>query len=160
MNGTERSPLPAICDVSVTNVCNAACDFCGFARDKGLAGPARYIDLAEFRRALPILRRRRIRYMTFQGGEPLVHPHISDLVSSATRAGIHCGVITNGWFLPKYIDALARAGLRRLLLSLDSDRIPKHEHNRGLQGLCARMAQGIDTSTCHLGFRCIVRIAA
>jgi formylglycine-generating enzyme required for sulfatase activity len=24
----------------------------------------------------------------------------------------------------------------------------------------ARMAQGIDTSTCHLGFRCIMRIAA
>jgi formylglycine-generating enzyme required for sulfatase activity len=24
----------------------------------------------------------------------------------------------------------------------------------------ARMAQGIDTSTCHLGFRCIVRPAA
>ena len=26
--------LPAVCDVSVTNVCNAACDFCGFSRDK------------------------------------------------------------------------------------------------------------------------------
>ena len=72
----ERNPLPAICDVSVTNVCNAACDFCGFARDKTLVGPRQYIDLAEFSRALPILRRRRIRYMTFQGGEPLVHPDI------------------------------------------------------------------------------------
>jgi len=30
--------LPAVCDVSVTNVCNAACDFCGFARDKTLTG--------------------------------------------------------------------------------------------------------------------------
>jgi MoaA/NifB/PqqE/SkfB family radical SAM enzyme len=140
---TERNPLPAICDVSVTNVCNAACDFCGFARDKGLAGPRRYIDLSEFRRALPILRRRRIRYMTFQGGEPLVHPEIAALVSSATRAGIECGVITNGWFLPKYIDALASSGLKRLLISLDSDRIFEHERNRGLEGLCGRMAQGI-----------------
>ena len=24
--------LPAVCDFSITNVCNAACDFCGFAR--------------------------------------------------------------------------------------------------------------------------------
>jgi len=72
----ERNPLPAICDVSVTNVCNAACDFCGFARDK-FAGPRRYIDPAEFSRALPVLRRRRIRYMTFQGGEPLVFIRIS-----------------------------------------------------------------------------------
>jgi 2-iminoacetate synthase ThiH len=62
--------LPAVCDVSVTNVCNAACDFCGFSRDKNLAGRRRYVDLGEFSRALPILRRRRIRYMTLQGGEP------------------------------------------------------------------------------------------
>src|SRR5579864_2724895 len=69
-----RNPLPAVCDVSVTNVCNAACDFCGFSRDKNLAGPRRYLDPDEFARALPILRRRRIRYMTLQGGEPLVPP--------------------------------------------------------------------------------------
>jgi MoaA/NifB/PqqE/SkfB family radical SAM enzyme len=143
VNGTERNPLPAICDVSVTNVCNAACDFCGFARDKNLAGPRRYISLSEFRRALPILRRRRIRYMTFQGGEPLVHPDIAGLVSGATQAGIHCGLITNGWFLPKRIDALASSGLKRLIISLDSARISEHERNRGLEGLCKRMAQGI-----------------
>src|SRR5262249_15260663 len=142
-SGTVRNPLPAICDVSVTNVCNAACDFCGFARDKGLAGPARYIDLAEFSRALPILRRRHIRYVTFQGGEPLVHPDIAALVSGATRAGIQCGLITNGWFLPTHIDALASAGLKRLLVSLDSDRVLAHERNRGLPGLCGHMAQGI-----------------
>jgi hypothetical protein len=28
--------LPAVCDISITNVCNAACDFCGFAREKTL----------------------------------------------------------------------------------------------------------------------------
>src|SRR5215470_11257376 len=112
-----RNLLPAICDVSVTNLCNAACDFCGFARDKNLAGPRRYIDLAGFSRALPILRRRRIRYMTFQGGEPLVHPNIVGLVQAAAQAGIECGLITNGWFLPARIEALASAGLRRLLVS-------------------------------------------
>ena len=135
--------LPAICDVSVTNVCNAACDFCGFARDKNLAGARRYIDLAEFSRALPILRRRRIRYMTFQGGEPLVHPDIVALVKVATQAGIQCGLITNGWFLPEHIEALAAAGLRRLLVSIDSDSMAKHDLNRGLGGLHRRIAGGI-----------------
>ena len=139
----ERNPLPAICDVSVTNVCNAACDFCGFARDKNLAGPRRYIDPAEFSRALPILRRRRIRYMTFQGGEPLVHPDIVALVQAAAKAGIECGLITNGWFLPEHIEALAAAGLKRLLVSIDSDSMPKHDANRGLSGLHRRIAEGI-----------------
>src|SRR6516225_7108368 len=54
--------LPAVCDVSVTNVCNAACDFCGFARDKTLSGwsqklrrpasPARSLPMAGFCRAI------------------------------------------------------------------------------------------------------------
>ena len=140
----ERNLLPAICDVSVTNVCNAACDFCGFARDKNLAGPRRYIDLAGFSRALPILRRRRIRYMTFQGGEPLVHPEIAALVQAAAEAGIECGLITNGWFLPERIEALVSAGLRRLLVSIDSHSMPKHELNRGLDGLHRRITEGIE----------------
>ncbi|WP_429319324.1 radical SAM protein [Paraburkholderia sp. GAS448] len=112
--------MPAVCDVSVTNVCNAACDFCGFSRDKKLAGPRRYLEPDEFARALPILRRRRIRYMTLQGGEPLVHPEIESFVASATKAGIQCGLITNGWFLPRHIKQLAAAGLKRLLISIDS----------------------------------------
>jgi MoaA/NifB/PqqE/SkfB family radical SAM enzyme len=142
--GSEpRNPLPEVCDVSVTNVCNAACDFCGFSRDKKLAGPRRYLDPDAFARALPILRRRRIRYMTFQGGEPLVHPEIDSLVASATKAGIQCGLITNGWFLPRHIEQLAAAGVKRLLISIDSADMSEHERNRGLRGLEARIIEGI-----------------
>jgi MoaA/NifB/PqqE/SkfB family radical SAM enzyme len=141
--------LPAICDVSVTNVCNAACDFCGFSRDKNLIGARRYLDLEQFRRALPFLRRRRIRFLTFQGGEPLVHPQIDALVASATAAGIQCGLITNGWFLSRHIDALVAAGLKRLLISIDSDNMSKHEANRGLEGLEVRIRDGIARAHAH-----------
>jgi len=81
--------------------------------------------------------------MTFQGGEPLVHPDIVALVRAATRSGIQCGLITNGWFLPEYIESLAAAGLRRLLISIDSHSMVKHELNRGLGGLQRRIADGI-----------------
>lgn len=135
--------LPVTCDLSVTNVCNAACDFCGFARDKKLAGPARYVDLAELTRALPILRRRGIRFVTLQGGEPLVHPSIVDLVSEIVGAGISCAVITNGWFLRRHIDSLLEAGLDRLIVSIDSADTGEHECNRGLPGLEDRLIEGI-----------------
>lgn len=135
--------LPAVCDVSVTNVCNAACDFCGFARDKTLVGPARYVDADAFSRALPILHRRGIRYMTLQGGEPLVHPDIVQLVSQTAASGISCAVITNGWFLPRYIGSLAAAGLSRVIVSIDSADLSEHERNRGLAGLERRLAEGI-----------------
>jgi hypothetical protein len=68
--------LPAVCDFSITNVCNAACDFCGFARDKTPIGPARYVDTDAYSRALPILYRRGIRYLTLQGGEQQAVPCI------------------------------------------------------------------------------------
>lgn len=133
--------VPAVCDCSVTSLCNAACDFCGFARDKRV-GPAHYVAADGFERALPILHRRGIRYMTMQGGEPLVHPEIVRLVGATAKAGIQCAVITNGWFLPRYIDDLAAAGLGRLSISIDSDRMSEHERNRGLDGLTGRIAEG------------------
>lgn len=63
--------LPAVCDVSVTNVCNAACDCCGFARDKTPVGPRRYIDPDAFAQALPILHQRGIRWRCAARNEPL-----------------------------------------------------------------------------------------
>jgi MoaA/NifB/PqqE/SkfB family radical SAM enzyme len=140
---TPEFNLPAVCDVSVTNVCNAACDFCGFARDKTLIGAARYLDAEAFGRALPILHRRGIRFLTLQGGEPLVHPEIVRLVGLTVSAGVSCAVITNGWFLPRYIEGLAEAGLSRLIVSIDSADLAAHERNRGLEGLERRIAGGI-----------------
>jgi MoaA/NifB/PqqE/SkfB family radical SAM enzyme len=140
---TLDSRLPAVCDVSVTNVCNAACDFCGFARDKTLVGPRRHLDADGFAQALPILYRRGIRFVTLQGGEPLVHPDIVRLVAEMATAGMQSAIITNGWFLPRDIEALADAGLRRLIISIDSADLSEHENNRGLDGLAPRIRQGI-----------------
>ncbi len=73
--------------------------------------------------------------MTLQGGEPLVHPEIVRLVSQTAAAGISCAVITNGWFLSRYVASLAAAGLCQLIVSLDSANLAAHERNRGLEGL-------------------------
>jgi molybdenum cofactor biosynthesis enzyme MoaA len=118
----------------VTNVCNAACDFCGFARDKALVGSVRYLDADAFARALPILYRRGIRFITLQGGEPLVHPDIVRLVSLTSSAGVSCAVITNGRFLPRHTAALAAAGLSRLIISIDGAELGAHERNRVWRG--------------------------
>ena len=82
--------------------------------------------------------------MALQGGEPLVHPEIVRLVSQITGGGIACGLITNGWFLPRYIDRLAAAGLDRLIISIDSPNLVEHERNRGLEGLGRYIAEGIE----------------
>ena len=138
-----RRLVPAVCDVSVTNVCNATCDFCSFAHDKDFVRDRRWIDPAAFARALPILHRRGIRYLNFQGGEPLLHPAIDRLVADSRHAGFRPAVITNGWLLPQRLDSLLRAGLGMLLVSIDSHSLTDHERNRGLRGVGARIRAGV-----------------
>jgi MoaA/NifB/PqqE/SkfB family radical SAM enzyme len=132
---------PAICNIAVTNVCNATCDFCNFAYDKGLVTHRTYIDVEDYRKALDILYRRGIRYLTFQGGEPLLHPHIVDMVAAATAKGMGPALVTNAWLLPKKLDALAEAGLKTIFISIDSASAAEHEANRGLKGVCARIGE-------------------
>jgi len=135
--------LPAVCDVSVTNACNADCSFCSFARSKGYSQPKAWIDAERFIDALPIMHRRGIRHLTFQGGEPLLHPEITLLVSQASTAGMEVGVITNGFLLPQQIQSLTQGGLSFLHVSIDSHSMATHERNRGLPGLGTRIREGL-----------------
>jgi len=56
---------PALCNIAVTNSCNAACDFCNFARGKVPSRDLRWIDTDQFGRALDILHKRGVRYVSF-----------------------------------------------------------------------------------------------
>src|SRR5436190_1278472 len=47
---------PSVCNIAVTNLCNATCDFCSFAYDKGLVTDRRYIDAERFREANATMR--------------------------------------------------------------------------------------------------------
>ena len=62
---------PALCNIAVTNSCNAACDFCNFARSKVASHDLRWIDADQFGHALDILHKRGVRYISFFGGETL-----------------------------------------------------------------------------------------
>jgi MoaA/NifB/PqqE/SkfB family radical SAM enzyme len=130
---------PALCNVAVTNSCNATCDFCNFARGKVPAGNLRWIDADRFARALDILYARDIRYVSFFGGEPLLHPGLADMIAMAARKSMGPAVITNGWLLPQLLDKLAAAGLKTVYVSVDASTIAEHEENRGLKGVCQRI---------------------
>jgi MoaA/NifB/PqqE/SkfB family radical SAM enzyme len=135
--------IPAICDVSVTNACNANCSFCSFACSKAHSQPKAWIDTERFIDALPIMHRRGIRYLTFQGGEPLLHPDIAVLVSQSRKAGMQVGLITNGFFLPQHIESLVQGGVNQLHVSIDSHSMEAHERNRGLPGIGAHVREGV-----------------
>lgn len=133
---------PAICNVSVTNLCNATCDFCNFAHDKGFVTHRRSLDAARFEAALGRLREQAgVRFVTFMGGEPLLHPKILDMVRTATAMGVQPTLVTNGWLLPPKAAALAEAGITTLFISIDAAEAEVHEKNRGLKGVCKRIQE-------------------
>lgn len=130
---------PALCNVAVTNSCNATCDFCNFAYNKGRVGKLRWIDATRFDEALAILYSRGVRYISFFGGETLLHPRLCEMIAMTVARRMGPAVITNGWLLPALVDKLAGAGLKSIYISIDSPDMAAHEANRGLKGLGERI---------------------
>lgn len=130
---------PALCNVAVTNSCNATCDFCNFANGKVERENLRWINADQFDAALRILYDRGIRYISFFGGEPLLHPRLSDMIAMSVAKGMGPALITNGWLLSSKLDQLASAGLKTVYVSIDSPLMSQHEANRGLNGLGVRI---------------------
>jgi MoaA/NifB/PqqE/SkfB family radical SAM enzyme len=149
---------PAICNVAVTNSCNARCDFCNFANGKVQKADLRWIDADQFDRALEILYQRGIRYLNIFGGEPLLHPRLTEMIAMAIARNMAPAVITNGWLLPAKLEELAEAGLKTVYVSIDAPVAAEHEGNRGLNGLCERIRQAT-TRMPKLGVTPVAQIA-
>lgn len=130
---------PAICNVAITNSCNARCDFCNFANGKVAREDLRWIDADQFDRALAILHARGIRYLNIFGGEPLLHPRLAEMIAMAIARDMAPAMITNGWLLPAKLQDLADAGLKTIYVSIDAPVMNRHEANRGLHGLGERI---------------------
>src|SRR6478672_5759958 len=87
---------PGYLQFAITNVCNAKCDFCGFAVDRFDPKQRRSVTLKEAKDVIDIAAKNRIGYLLFVGGEPLVHKELRSMVRYAAEHGIHPMICTNG----------------------------------------------------------------
>ena len=74
---------PGYLQFAITNICNAKCDFCGFAVDKFDPKKRRSVTLPEARDVIDICVKNHIGYLLFVGGEPLVHRELRGMVRYA-----------------------------------------------------------------------------
>ncbi|MEJ5329981.1 MAG: radical SAM protein [Desulfobaccales bacterium] len=131
---------PGLCQIALTNACNARCRFCRFpsvpAEDRVFADPARLVP------GLARLQAGGIRYLSLTGGEPLLYPALLELVDEARRLGFYTLLVTNGTLLsPVLLHRLKQAGLGRLLISLDAAEPEVHDRHRGVPGLSRHLRE-------------------
>jgi MoaA/NifB/PqqE/SkfB family radical SAM enzyme len=133
---------PGYLQFAITNICNAKCDFCGFAVDRFDPKQRRSVSLKEAKDVIDICVRNHIGYLLFVGGEPLVHRDLIAMVRYAAERGIHPMICTNGsLWTEANMRQLAAAGLSSVIMSIDSEDVRKHEHNRGLPEVCRKIAE-------------------
>lgn len=110
--------------VSVTDRCNLRCVYCMPERMTFLPR-SEVLTLPELDRVCSAFVRRGVRHLRLTGGEPLARPGFLDLVGSLSRhldsgALEELTITTNGVLLAEFASPLARAGVRRVNVSLDS----------------------------------------
>ncbi|MBI4327392.1 MAG: radical SAM protein [Chloroflexi bacterium] len=131
---------PGYLQFAITNVCNAKCDFCGFAVDRFDPKQRRSVTLEEARDVIDIAVRNHIGYLLFVGGEPLAHKNLRSMVRYAAESGIRPMICTNGsLWTDQNMREMAGDGLSSVIMSIDSHEVAKHEKNRGLPDVCRKI---------------------
>jgi pyruvate-formate lyase-activating enzyme len=137
------TPFPRRIGLFLTNRCNFACPMCAVqdARDKGLAqgGDMRFevLDrvLEECSPHQPVV--------DLIGGEPLLYPRIDEAVALASRRRVLAALTTNGLKLEQHAEALVKARLPVLQISVDGWDDESQAARGGVKGSLKRIRAGI-----------------
>jgi len=108
--------------ISVTDRCNLRCVYCMPPEGVALRPRTEILSYDEITRVVQAAARLGVRRVRLTGGEPLVRADLPDLVAAIARTpGIEeVSLTTNGLLLARYAEPLARSGLKRVNVSLDT----------------------------------------
>lgn len=131
---------PGYLQFAITNICNADCGFCGFARSTFDPKSRRSVTLKEAQDVVDICVRNHIGYLLFVGGEPMVHRDLRAMVRYAAERGIRPMICSNGGlWTDDNMRGLAADGLSSVIMSIDAHDVARHEKNRGLPDVCRKI---------------------
>jgi GTP 3',8-cyclase len=107
--------------VSVTDRCDLRCTYCMPAEGLPWLPTDEVLTFAEIATVARVaVERFGFRSVRITGGEPLVRHGLPDLVGRLAALGVDVALTTNGVGLARHASALARSGLGRVNVSLDS----------------------------------------
>ena len=150
LRDTFGRPLETL-RISVTDRCNFRCVYCMpkevFGRDYAFLERSELLSLEEIARVAGVFAGLGVRTVRITGGEPLVRRNVEHLVELlAAIPGLELALTTNGALLPQKAEALARAGLDRVTVSLDSVDDATFRALNDVDFPVARVLEGIDAA--------------
>ncbi len=140
--------------VSLTDRCNFRCIYCMPLEGLSWLPKPEILTFEEIIRFVRVMMGLGVKTIRLTGGEPTVRDSVEELVAGLARISpdLDLSMTTNGFLLPKKASALARAGLKRINVSLDTlrpDRFKQIVRVKGigvehvLEGLAAAEAAGL-----------------
>jgi cyclic pyranopterin phosphate synthase len=107
--------------ISVTDRCNLRCTYCMPAEGMQWLPRAEILSYEEIDRLVGVFMSLGVHTVRLTGGEPLARRDLPVLVEMLAARGVpDLSLTTNGVFLAEHAGPLARAGLRRVNVSVDS----------------------------------------
>ncbi|MBR5605623.1 MAG: radical SAM protein [Verrucomicrobia bacterium] len=133
---------PGYLQFAITNICNAHCDFCGFSVDRFDKSARKSVTLQEAYDVIDIAVKNGIGFILFVGGEPLAHKDLPYMLKYAADSGLQPMICSNGsLWTDENVRMYAELGLTSVIMSIDATNIELHEKNRGLKGVCEKIAK-------------------
>lgn len=115
----------------LTNVCNSDCVYCSHAAGRK-PGEKKYTVSHEIvMRTIEEAADMGVQAISVSGGEPLIREDIVDIIRKIVSFKIVPVLLTNGLLLDRYWDVLGEAGLRYIVISVDSVDKKIYEAQRG-----------------------------
>ncbi len=105
-NSPESVKGPLVVELDTTEVCNFACPGCiseDLVSNKTSFSNERLLELGKEFYECGVKA-----VILIGGGEPLAHPKVGELIDYLGQHDIHVGITTNGYFIDRYMDTIAR----------------------------------------------------
>ncbi|MCX4364775.1 MAG: SPASM domain-containing protein [Bacilli bacterium] len=122
--------------VEITNNCNLHCSFCAYNKR-----PQKFVSLDEFNIILEKLEGYTNHLYLHVLGEPLLHPHINELIDLASKR-YQINITTNGYLIARIID---NQNIRQLNISLhsfhESNKLSLKEYLRPIFEVAAKLSR-------------------
>jgi GTP 3',8-cyclase len=136
--------------ISVTDRCNFRCVYCMpkevFGREYRFLERRELLTFEEIARIAQTFVSLGVEKLRITGGEPLVRRDLERLIELLAPLGVDLTLTTNGSLLPAKAEALAKAGLRRITVSLDSLDDATFQALNDVDFPASRVLEGIDAA--------------